>query len=169
MNENIAVQCGEKEIFQLVKKKAVTRNAIEGLVIPNKWDEKGNITGIAIHTNKEEVYLVAHNRMESDLLKHLHIKVGIHGKIMERLDGSKLIHVSSFQPIKGNINNGIKDSHGDWSNISMVRALSELAQGVRLKAQGKWIMSILSPPSIFHQGREDIGHDLVSVCNYFGR
>ena len=81
------------------KRKAVRRNAIEGIVIPNKWDEKGKIIGIAIHTNKEEIYRVAHNRMESQLLNHLHLKVGIKGKVMERLDGNKLIHVSSFQPI----------------------------------------------------------------------
>ena len=83
----------------MIKKKAASRNAIEGLVIPHKWDENGQIVGIAIHTNKEEIYLVAHNRMESELLNHLQLKVGIQGKIMERLDGSKLIHVKSFKPI----------------------------------------------------------------------
>jgi hypothetical protein len=81
------------------KKKAIRRNAIEGLVIPNKWDEKGRIIGIAIHTSKEEIYLVAHNQMESELLNHLHMKVGIQGKIMERLDGSKLIQVNNFKLI----------------------------------------------------------------------
>ena len=84
------------------KKKAASKNAIEGLVIPNKWDEKGNIIGIAIHTDKEEIYLIAHNRMEGALLNHVHVRVGIKGKIMERLDGSKLIHVQSFVPIVSN-------------------------------------------------------------------
>ena len=95
----LTVSAGKRGIVPLEKKKAVARNAIEGLVIPNKWDEKGRITGIAIHTSKEEVYLVAHNRMESELLNHIQVKVGIQGKIMERLDGSKLIHVSRFQPV----------------------------------------------------------------------
>lgn len=81
------------------KKKAISRNYIEGLVIPDKWDQNGKIVWIAIHTDKEEIYLVAHNRMEGELLNQLHKKVGIEGKIMERLDGSKLIHVRSFQPI----------------------------------------------------------------------
>ncbi|MBW2429945.1 MAG: hypothetical protein JRF56_13365 [Deltaproteobacteria bacterium] len=81
------------------KKKAVSKNTIEGLIIPNKWDENGKIISIAIHTNKEEIYLVAHNRMEGELLSQLHIKVRLEGKIMERLDGSKLIHVRSFIPI----------------------------------------------------------------------
>ncbi|MEX1326813.1 MAG: hypothetical protein AB1Z29_08425 [Desulfobacterales bacterium] len=79
--------------------RTVSRNGIEGLIIPNKWDENGKIIGIAIHTDKEEVYVVAHNRMESELLNQLHIKVRIEGKIMQRLDGSKLINVRSFQPI----------------------------------------------------------------------
>jgi hypothetical protein len=81
------------------KKKAISRNGIEGLVIPNKWDENGKVIGIAIHTDKEEIYIVAHNRMEAELLNQLHLKVRIEGKVMERLDGSKLIHVRSSQPI----------------------------------------------------------------------
>jgi hypothetical protein len=83
----------------VAKKKAISRNGIEGLVIPNRWNENGEIIGIAIHTDKEEIYIVAHNRMEGELLKQLHIKVRIEGKIMERLDGSKLVHVRSFQPM----------------------------------------------------------------------
>lgn len=85
----------------MVKKKPVRRNAIEGLVIPDKWDEKGKICGLAIHTNREEVFLVAHNHMENELLRHLHLEVSINGKVSERLDGSKLIHVKSYQPISG--------------------------------------------------------------------
>ncbi len=75
------------------------KKAVEGIILPNKWDDYGRIIGIAIHTDNEEVYLIAHNRMESELLKHLHVKVVIQGKIMERLDGNMLIHVRSFQPI----------------------------------------------------------------------
>ncbi len=90
------------------KKKDIRRNVIEGLVIPNKWDEKGRIIGIAIHTDKEDIYLVAHNRMESELLSHLHSKVAIDGKISERLDGCKLIHVKSYQPILGKFSDGIQ-------------------------------------------------------------
>ena len=81
------------------KRKAISRNGVEGLIIPNKWDKNGNIIGIAIHTDKEEVYVVAHNRMEVELLNQLHIKVRIKGKIMQRLDGNKLIHVKNFQRI----------------------------------------------------------------------
>ena len=81
------------------KNKEVSRNIIEGLVVPNDWGEQGKVIGIAIHTDREELYLVAHNRMEAELLNHLHVKVGIQGKIMERLDGSKLIHVRSFTPL----------------------------------------------------------------------
>ena len=81
------------------KKKPISRKCIVGLLIPNKWDDNGKVIGIAIHTDQEEVYVVAHNRMESELLNQLHIKIRIEGKIMQRLDGNKLIHVRSFQPI----------------------------------------------------------------------
>jgi hypothetical protein len=88
------------------KKKAISKKGIEGLVVPNKWSESGQIVGIAVHTDKEEIYIVAHNRMEGELLNQLHLKVRIEGKIMERLDGSKLIHVRSFQPILQKPNEG---------------------------------------------------------------
>ena len=81
------------------KGRVVSKKAVEGLILPNKWDNSGKIIGIAIHTDKEEIYLVAHNRMEGELLSYLHRKVKIQGKIIERLDGSKNIHVSSFQTI----------------------------------------------------------------------
>ena len=90
---------GNKGFAQMGKKKIAGKNIIEGLVIPNKWDDNGKIIGIAIHTDKEEFYIVAHNRMEAELLNQLHLKVRIEGKIMERLDGSKLIHVGRFKPI----------------------------------------------------------------------
>ena len=88
----------------MVKKKAAGKNVIEGLVIPNKWDEQGKIIGIAIHTDKEEIYLVAQKRREVELLNQLHLRVRIEGKIMEGLDGSKLIDVVSFEPISGRYN-----------------------------------------------------------------
>jgi hypothetical protein len=88
------------------KKRAVSRNGIEGLIIPNKWDENGKVIGIAVHTDKEEVYVVAHNRMAGELLSQLHIKVRIEGKIMQRLDGNKLIHVKNFQRILDESNDG---------------------------------------------------------------
>jgi hypothetical protein len=97
--KQLTTAAGNREIVKVGKKKAVSKNAIEGLVIPNKWDDDGKIIGIAIHTDREEIYLVAQNRMEGELLKHLHLKVGLKGKIMERLNGSKLIHVISFEPI----------------------------------------------------------------------
>ena len=102
-----------KEIGWVGKKRTVSKNSIEGLIIPNQWDDTGKTIGIAIHTNKEEVYLVAHNRMESELLNYLHLKVAVKGKIMERLDGNKLIHVSSFQTILEEFNdNPEKQQHG---------------------------------------------------------
>ena len=53
-------------------KKATGKNTLEGLVIPHKRDDNGKITGIAIRTNKGGLYLVAHNRMEGELLSQIH-------------------------------------------------------------------------------------------------
>lgn len=104
--KQIATFVGNKVIVLVGKRKAISENVIEGLIIPNKWDEKGKIIGIAIYTDKEEIYLVAHNRMEGQLLNNLRAKVGIQGRIMERLDGARLIHVRNFQPILEEPNDG---------------------------------------------------------------
>ena len=53
---------------------------ITGIIIPSNWDENGNVIQIAIYTNKEEVYLVEHNRQERELLKHIKRRVEVKGK-----------------------------------------------------------------------------------------
>ena len=72
---------------------------ITGIILANQWDENGNVIGVSVYTDQEEIYIVAHNRMESELINHIHKKVGIQGKIMERLDGRNLIYVRSFQAV----------------------------------------------------------------------
>ena len=102
---------GKRELTRVGKGRVVSQKAVEGFILPSEWDANGKIIGIAVHTKKEEIYLIAHNRMERELLRHLHLKAVIQGKIMERLDGRKIIHVSSFQPIPGESNDDIEKQH----------------------------------------------------------
>ena len=85
------------------KKKTAGNLDIAGLIIANKWDQKGNVIGVAIHTDKEEIYLVEHNRLESELFNRIQSKVMVKGKIRERLDGNKLIYVKSIQDLDNEI------------------------------------------------------------------
>jgi len=74
-----------------------TQNAdITGIIIPNNWDENGRVVQIAIYTNKEDVYLVEHNRQEKELLNHINKRVAVKGKIGEGNDGNKLMVVNNY-------------------------------------------------------------------------
>ena len=77
--------------------KKADKPIIEGIIIPEKWDDDGKVTGVTIQTNTENVYLVDHTRVGQELLNLIHEKVEAKGKIRERLDGSTLIAVHSYR------------------------------------------------------------------------
>ena len=67
-----------------------------GIIIPNNWDENGRVVQIAIYTNKEDVYLVEHNRREKELLNFINKRVSVKGKVVEGIDGNKLMAVNNY-------------------------------------------------------------------------
>ena len=72
---------------------------IEGVVIPASWAENGLTMGVSLHTSDEKQYLIQLNKLGKELLDLLHHKVEVTGKIRERLDGSKLIVITSYRKI----------------------------------------------------------------------
>ena len=87
--------------------KKADKPIIEGLIIPGKWNDDGKVTGVTIQTNDENVYLVEPTRTGQELLNLIHEKIVAKGKIRERLDGTALITVKSYQKVKEEIENGI--------------------------------------------------------------
>ena len=69
---------------------------VTGIIMPNNWDNNGNVIQIAIYTNSEEVYLVEHNHLGQELLSHINRRVEVSGKKRERLDGNKYITVQKY-------------------------------------------------------------------------
>lgn len=68
---------------------------ISGIVVPAKWDDLGNVIGTAIHAFDESEYLIEQDS-SGDMFKELiHESVVVSGKIRERLDGRKLIRITS--------------------------------------------------------------------------
>ncbi|NNK85816.1 MAG: hypothetical protein HKO91_09720 [Desulfobacterales bacterium] len=87
--------------------KKANKPIVEGIIIPEKWDDDGKVTGVTIQTNTENVYLVDHTRVGQELLNLIHEKVKAKGKIRERLDGSMLIAVQSYRKVEEKIENGV--------------------------------------------------------------
>lgn len=69
---------------------------IHGIVIPDGWDEKGNVISLAIATYFEEKYLVADNITGRKLMSLLKKRVAVDGVIKEE-DTVKTIYVKTVR------------------------------------------------------------------------
>ena len=69
---------------------------IHGIVIPDGWDEKGNVISLAIATYLEEKYLVADNITGRKLMFLLKKRVAVDGVIKEE-DTVKTIYVKTVR------------------------------------------------------------------------
>jgi hypothetical protein len=69
---------------------------IRGIVIPDGWDEKGNVISLAIATYLEEKYLVADNVGGRRLMSLLKKGVSVDGVIKEE-DTIKTIYVKTVR------------------------------------------------------------------------
>ena len=76
--------------------KRTAKPKIRGIIIPERWDDNGNVTRVAIHTDDEKAYLVEHSRKGKELVNLIHKKVEASGKIKERLDGKIFITVQDY-------------------------------------------------------------------------
>ena len=73
---------------------------IRGLVIPVDWDEKGNVTAMAISTHLEEEYLVEQNAWGEALLAFLRQRVKVSGSLVLKEDGKKVISVKKYEVLE---------------------------------------------------------------------
>ena len=77
----------------------MSKQKIEGIIIPSDWDEDGRIKSVSIYTSDEKEYLAQLNRLSRELLDHVHHKLEATGRILEHLDGSRQIILSRYRKI----------------------------------------------------------------------
>ena len=70
---------------------------IRGIVIPDGWDEKGNVISLAIATYLEEKFLVADNTGGRRLMSLLKKRVAVDGVIKEEEDKVKIIEIKTVR------------------------------------------------------------------------
>ena len=85
-----------------MKRKKGRKRTITGIVVPEDWDEKGNVIRVAIKTFDSHEYVVEYNKKGKELLAFVDNKVRVGGTVRERLDGDMVISVNSYVPIKEN-------------------------------------------------------------------
>jgi len=89
-----------------MKRKKGRKRTITGIVVPEDWNEKGNVMRVAIKTLDYQEYVVEYNKMGKELLALVDNKVRVEGTVRERLDGDMIISVNNYVPIKGNDEDG---------------------------------------------------------------
>jgi len=82
------------------KKRPVRQNDITGIILANQWDENGNVIGVSVYTDREEIYIVAQNKGIQDWENLIHTKVRVEGKIKEGLDGKKFVYAERVKTIE---------------------------------------------------------------------
>jgi hypothetical protein len=78
-------------------KRPAPQNDITGIILANQWDENGNVIGISVYTDREEIYIVAQTKQIKELVNLIQTKVRVEGKIKEGLDGQKLVYVKTVK------------------------------------------------------------------------
>ena len=74
--------------------KAKTKNqnravTIFGIMLPTEWDEKGNVTGLAIHAYDEEKYHIDNLSERRDLLSLLRARLKVTGILKRDENGNR--------------------------------------------------------------------------------
>ena len=85
------------EVLTTERKGATGLTTLRGLILPVDWDERGNITSIAVSTNSEEEYLIDENPLADELLVFTRLKVKVRGSVREGENGKKVITVEKYE------------------------------------------------------------------------
>ena len=75
---------------------------VEGIVIPAKWDNKGNVVDLAIATRNEEEFLITDKDQVARLKSFLRQEVKLTG-ILRTKEGKKILKVKKISKLKNQV------------------------------------------------------------------
>ena len=103
-------------------KRPAPQNDITGIILANQWDENGNVIGVSIYTDGEEIYIVAQNKRIKELVNLIQTKVRVEGKIEERLNGKKFVYVETVKTLENDFEDVMELSSKNWNfNLRLER------------------------------------------------
>ena len=70
---------------------------LTGILLADQWSKSGRIIGIAIYTDREEVYRCARNERLPQLFDCIHKRVLLEGELLRQPDGGHLISAKTIQ------------------------------------------------------------------------
>jgi hypothetical protein len=65
---------------------------VKGIIIPAKWDAKGNVVAVAISTHGEEEYLICNDSLGRTLFGFIHELVQVKGRF-KNVEGVKCLEI----------------------------------------------------------------------------
>jgi hypothetical protein len=71
--------------------------SVTGLIIASEWNIDGNVAGVSVYADDEEIYLVKKRGSIQNLIEAVQKRVKIVGQITTLTNGSKCIDVQSIQ------------------------------------------------------------------------
>lgn len=80
-----------------VQPKGNHNKTLTGILIPEKWDETGNVIGISIQTFDECEYIVKTKKHGAKLIDFVKQKVKLTGKVREVAGKKSIIEVIRFE------------------------------------------------------------------------
>ena len=105
-----------KKVFKMNN---LTRKAgnitVKGIIIPAKWDTKGNVVAIAISTHGEEEYSICNDSLGRTLFRLLHELVQVTGQFKDA-DGVKCIEVEGIEKCPVIMDDAVKSSRSEKSS-----------------------------------------------------
>ena len=78
---------------------------ITGIILANQWDENGNVIGVSVYTDREEIYIVAQDKRVKELANLIQTKVRVEGEITEGLDGNNYVYVKTVNTMENHFDN----------------------------------------------------------------
>ena len=79
-----------------------------GFLIADKWSENGEVIGVAIYTDKEEIYLCARNELFEQLLQFIQSKVMVEGDLDRQPGGRHVVNVRKVRKLEEEIDDDPK-------------------------------------------------------------
>lgn len=79
---------------------ASQKHFITGIIMPHSWDENGKVNGVALYTDKEEVYALEDSRLTQALMRFIQMTVEIKGQVIDHSDGHKSIAAQNYRVLE---------------------------------------------------------------------
>ena len=81
------------------KNRPIPQKDITGIILADQWDENGDVIGVSLYTDREEIFIVAQNKQLKELVSLIQTKVRVGGAIKEEPGGKKIVCVETVRKL----------------------------------------------------------------------